>query len=305
MARPPRPAQLAMREGVSPSTVAVPAGPWPQVLDFLAERLPAVSREGWHSRLAQGLVLDDEGQAVRADAPCRPGMRLHYYRWLEDEAALPPPFDQAQIVFEDEALLVADKPHFMPVTPTGRFVQQSLLVQLKRRTGCETLSPVHRIDRETAGLVVLCKRPGDRDAYQGLFRERTVHKRYLAVAPDPGTPLPLRHESRLEEDALFFRMREVPGPANSLTHLQLLQSHAGRGLYQLAPDTGKRHQLRVHMMGLGRPIEGDQFYPVVRQGPGAPPALDQPLQLLAWQVGFKDPVTGAERAFESALRLNW
>jgi tRNA pseudouridine32 synthase/23S rRNA pseudouridine746 synthase len=198
---------------------------------------------------------------------------------------------------------VADKPHFMPVTPSGKYVQQSLLVRLKRQTGCADLSPIHRIDRETAGVVLLSKRPQDRSAYQALFRDRLVHKTYEAVAARPTVPLPRVHSSRLEEDTQFFRMREVAGEPNSETHLRLLRETVDRALYGLAPVTGKRHQLRVHMLSLGTPIEGDQFYPEVLRGPDDAEDFGSPLQLLARSIAFTDPITGQSRRFTSGRHL--
>lgn len=303
MARPPRNPLIGMREGVSPSCVALPVGHWATLLDFLSDRLPNVSRTEWTERMAQGLVLKEDGQAVLSDQAYRHGQRLYYYRHLPAETALP---FTARIVFEDERLLVADKPHFMPVTPTGRYVQQSLLVQLKRQTGCDDLTPIHRIDRETAGLVMLSKRPQDRNAYQALFRARQVHKVYHAVASAPGDlQLPEVHRSRMAEDpAQFFRMCEVPGEANSETRIAVLDTRDGRAFYQLVPLTGKRHQLRVHMNALGIPIEGDQFYPRVLRSPDEPEDFTRPLQLLAHSVQFTDPHTGQMRQLHSQLQLN-
>lgn len=301
MARPPRNPNIPMRTGVSPSMVALPAGHWPTVLDFLAERLPVVTRQAWAERIASGQVLQENGQPVVEAQAYASGQRLYYYRSVEDEPELP---EHETIVFEDEHLLVADKPHFMPVTPSGKYVQQSLLVRLKRQTGCADLSPIHRIDRETAGLVLLSKQPQDRNAYQALFRNRRVHKTYEAVAARPaGAILPQVHRSRLEEDALFFRMREVAGEPNSETHVRLLREAGEHALYELSPVTGKRHQLRVHMLALGLPIEGDQFYPKVLKGPNDTEDFRQPLQLLARSVTFTDPVTGQSRHFTSERNL--
>ncbi len=293
-----------MREGVSASCVALPHGPWTQLVDFLAERLPAVAYAQWALRMAQGRVLDEAGAALPPDAPYRGGTRVYYYRELEAEPVIP--FEES-ILYQDEHLLVADKPHFLPVTPTGRYVQQTLLVRLKRRTGLEALSPIHRIDRETAGLVLFSVRPQDRGAYQALFRTRSVDKVYEAIAPlRPELPLPAVHRSRIAPDERFFRQREVPGEPNSETAIALLEARAGHGRYALRPVTGRTHQLRVHLHALGRPIVGDLFYPEVVHGPGA---VDEdwgrPLQLLARAIAFTDPVTGAPRRFESQRQLPW
>jgi tRNA pseudouridine32 synthase/23S rRNA pseudouridine746 synthase len=192
----------------------------------------------------------------------------------------------------------------MPVTPVGRYVQQSLLVQLKHLTGHDDLVPLHRIDRETAGLVLFGKRLQDRDAYHALFRDKALHKVYEAVAAyNPALELPRFHTSRLQPDEIFFKTQEVAGVPNSETHISLLKKQGTRALYQLQPISGKRHQLRVHMMALGLPLEGDQFYPTVLRGPDAVEDFSNPLQLLAKRVAFTDPVTGEVRAFQSFMRL--
>jgi tRNA pseudouridine32 synthase/23S rRNA pseudouridine746 synthase len=294
---------MPVRAGVSASVVAVPAGHWPHLLDFLAQRMPGIPRSEWAQRLAQGLVLQENGQSAQADQVCHAGQRFFYYRNVVDEPRLP---TQATVLFEDDHLLVADKPHFMPVTPSGPYVQQCLLVQLKRLTGHADLVPLHRIDRETAGLVLLGKQLHERDAYHALFREHRIHKTYHAVATHaPHLDLPRVYTSRLVPGAPFFRTQEVSGQANSETRIALLDTDGLRALYQLEPVSGKRHQLRVHMAALGVPIEGDPFYPTLTRGQDAPEDFSQPLQLLAQAIRFTDPVTGQHRQWTSALKLSW
>ncbi len=307
MARPPKSPQIPARDGVSASCVALPHGTspaWPLLLDFLADRLNVVDRAAWALRLTRGEVLDDTGQPLPPDAPFQPGARIHYYRHLDDEPDIP--FDEV-VLFQDEHLLVADKPHFLPVTPGGRYVQQSLLVRLKRRTGIDTLSPIHRIDRETAGLVLFSVRPQDRNAYQALFRERAVHKVYEAIAPHrPELDFPLTRRSRIDEDSdSFFRMVETAGEPNSETHIERCEVRGAWARYRLSPLTGKRHQLRVHLNALGAPIVGDQFYPTVLRGPDDAEDFAEPLRLLARSIAFDDPVTGLPRRFESQRGIEW
>lgn len=293
--------RIPTRNGVGPSCVSLPAGPWSNVLDFLVDRMPDISREEWAERLAHQLVLNEAAEPVAATQPYTPHTKLYYYRHIANEPVLP---DKASIVFEDDHLLVADKPHFMPVTPAGRYVQQSLLVQLKHLTGNDDLVPLHRIDRETAGLVMFGKRPQDRDAYHALFRDKEMHKVYHALAAfRPELALPRVHSSRLVPGEPFFRTQEVSGEANSETRIRLLRVDGSRALYQLEPVSGKRHQLRVHMMALGLPLEGDLFYPTVLRGPDEEEDFSQPLQLLAHRVAFTDPVTGQAREFHSARQL--
>ncbi len=293
---------IPTRNGVGASRVSLPVGPWPTVLDFLLERMPDISRDEWLHRFANDLVLNEDAQPVQATQAYTPRTKLYYYRHIANEPVLP---EKASIVFEDDHLIVADKPHFMPVTPAGRYVQQSLLVQLKHLTGNDDLVPLHRIDRETAGLVMFGKRFQDRDAYHALFRDKEMHKLYEAVAAyNPTLELPRTHTSRLQPDTLFFRTQEVDGEPNSETRISLLKVEGARALYRLEPVSGKRHQLRVHMMALGLPLEGDQFYPTVLRGPDAEEDFSKPLQLLAKSVAFTDPVTGEAREFHSALRLS-
>ena len=302
MTRPPKLA-LPMRDGVSASVVACPAGPWPTALEFLAERLPQVSRADWLMRLQRGDVLDDQGQVLPPAAPHRAHTRLYYFRQLDVEPVIP---FEAQIVFQDDALLVADKPHFLPVTPGGCYVQQTLLTRLKRATGLATLTPIHRIDRETAGLVLFSIRPADRNAYQSLFRERAVEKVYEAVAPfRQDLTLPLTRRSRMQERAdAFMQMEEVAGGVapNAETLITLIEHNGVSARYELRPLTGQKHQLRVHMSALGMPIYGDRIYPVLWPEE-AEPDFSNPLQLLAREIAFVDPVSGGVRRFVSRLRL--
>ena len=299
MSRPPRPSHLPLRDGVSASCVVVRPGDAPTALDFLAARLAVLSRDEWAERLARGEVLDAQGQPLNASTPCRPGQRIFYYRRL---AAEPEPLASEHIVFQYEWLVVADKPHFMPVTPGGRFVQRSLLVRLRQRLGITTLSPLHRIDRETAGLVAFAVQPHTRDAYQALFRDRAMHKSYEAVAPvRADLAFPREHHSRMEESQRFFLMHEVPGAPNSHTLMDVVQSNGHWARYSLQPISGKRHQLRVHMAALGIAIRNDAFYPEVNDPPEGD--FSRPLQLLAKELGFVDPVSGVQHAFTSRLQL--
>ncbi len=311
MSRPAR-IPLPTRDGVSASTVAAPHGPWATVLDFLCERIPAVAREDWAQRMARGEVLDAQGQAVPPGAPYRAQTRLHYWRSLPFEHRIP--FEET-IVFQDEFLVVADKPHFLPVTPKGRYLHETLLVRLKKRTGLDTLVPMHRIDRETAGLVVFTVQPHTRNAYQGLLRELQVHKTYEAIAPwKEGLAWPQRRISRLVESPHFMAMHEVDGPPNADTLIEVMavsDVHAGpQGAhrlahYRLTPRTGQKHQLRAHMNALDLPILGDQIYPALLPAlpPGQVPDFSRPLQLLAKSLRFTDPITGEVRVFESPRKL--
>lgn len=253
----------------------------------------------WRSRFARGLVLDESGVALNVDAACRVGEILYYYRELQQEAVIP--FAE-KILYQDDHILVADKPHFLPVIPSGRFVQQTLLVRLKKSTGIDALSPIHRIDKDTAGLVLFSKNPATRDAYQSLFRTRSVHKTYHAIAPLLSEQAwPLCYRSLLVEDQKFFCTQEVAGEPNSETLIDVLQEKNGLALYRLQPVTGRKHQLRVQMAALGAPILNDPLYPAVQSV--ADNHFSQPLQLLAQAIAFIDPLTGVPQLFSSEQQL--
>ena len=291
------------RDGVSPSCVALPVGAWETMIGFLVDRFPSVGAAQWQARMARGDVIDEKGNQILPDALFRPHGKLYYYRSLPRET--PIPFEE-MVLFQDDYLIVADKPHFLPVTPSGRYLQETLLVRLKRKLGIDTLTPMHRIDRETAGLVLFAIQPATRDHYQALFRDRQVSKEYEAIAPwRSDLAFPLVHRSRLVEGAAFMQMIETPGPANAETRIALLAKKGMLGRYALWPVTGQKHQLRVHMCALGMPILHDQIYPrhLSKQATDADPG--KPLQLLARSISFTDPLTGTLRHFKSERRLLW
>jgi tRNA pseudouridine32 synthase / 23S rRNA pseudouridine746 synthase len=296
---------LPVRDGVGPSVIVLPdvpegARPWATILDFLDEKFPGVDREEIVARMQRGDVCDAHGEPVPPNTPYQPQQKLYYYREIADEPKLP--FEET-IVFEDELLVVADKPHFLPVTPGGRFLQETLLVRLKRRLGIDTLAPMHRIDRETAGLVLFTKQPATRGAYQSLFEQRVVEKSYEAWASwSDHLHLPMVYRSYLEESEHFMRMREVPGrEPNSETAIALIERRGVRARFQLSPLTGKKHQLRLHMAALGMPILNDQIYPL--HATADEEDLTRPLQLLAKSIAFSDPITGQTREYASGLAL--
>jgi tRNA pseudouridine32 synthase/23S rRNA pseudouridine746 synthase len=302
-----------LRKGVSPSKVGIPANTHLSAIEFLVQRFPAIQREVWLQRFLEGGILNAGGINIGPNQSVLHETHLLYFRHVADEPTLP---FKAQIIFQDEHLIVADKPHFMPVTPGGQYVQQSLLVQLKQDFNLPELSPIHRIDRETAGLVMFSVRAKDRNAYQQLFRLQQVQKTYEAIAGIPeSSPLnlvfPITYKSMMSSDEQFFKMRELTArecattdQSNSETWIDCVERISqALARYILKPVTGQRHQLRVHMNALGLPILGDRFYPHVKYLASAKDPLDQPLQLLAQTIAFLDPLTGTPRKFTSNLKL--
>jgi tRNA pseudouridine32 synthase/23S rRNA pseudouridine746 synthase len=214
---------------------------------------------------------------------------------------VPVPFE-IRVVHRDEHLLVVDKPHFLATIPRGQHILETALVRLRRDLDLPHLSPAHRLDRVTAGLVMFVITPELRGKYQTLFRDRKVHKEYEAIAPyDPALTLPRTVRSRIVKERGVLAAQEVPGEPNAETYVELAGHRDGLGRYRLTPSTGRTHQLRVHLSGLGIPILGDDFYPELREKPLGD--FTKPLQLLSRVLAFDDPVTGAPRRFTTGLRL--
>ncbi|MEY4495334.1 MAG: hypothetical protein RL744_398 [Pseudomonadota bacterium] len=287
-------------EGVSSSKVYLPIGQdHACLLDFFIANFPHIDRSEWEARFADGLVFNQEGEALAAEDVYLPNTHLLYFRRLAREPEIP--FKES-ILFQDEHILVADKPHFLPVTPSGLYLHQTLLNRLKKKTGIQELSPIHRIDRDTAGLVIFSVNPKERAQYQNLFRDRVVKKVYEAVAPYSEAliqKLPMTYQSRLEESEHFLQMQEVDGEVNADTLIELLEVNKPWATYRLTPGSGKKHQLRCHLNSLGIPIQHDQIYPILTPYQEYDLDFSKPLQLLAKEIEFKDPITGQERRFTS------
>lgn len=305
------------RRGIPASRVHLPPGPWETLFHFLCERFPRLPPDVLRQRLEAGEILDDDGVPQPPDARYRPGAWLWYYREVPDEAPVP---YALPVLHRDERLLVVDKPHFMASTPGGRHLRHTALLRLRRDLDLPALSPLHRLDRDTAGVLMFCVDPALRGRYQALFQDRAVAKEYeaVAVAP-PDLRFPILHRSRIEEIPGRLLMHETPGQANSETRIECLRrlDATGRLHLRLLPLTGRKHQLRVHMRALGMPIENDAWYAADLQaapdagdgswsmgggsGSGPWPADDptRPLQLLARAVEFRDPLDGRLRRYES------
>ena len=293
-------------EGVSASRVFLPADqPYPNLLQFFITQFPHIAVKEWEDRFAQGLVLNAEGEALKASSAYQPNTHLIYFRRLAREPEIP--FEE-EILFQDEHILVADKPHFLPVTPSGLYLHQTLLNRLKKKTGIQTLSPIHRIDRDTAGLVIFSIKPDERASYQNLFRDRSVTKIYEAIAPYSetlNTSLPMTYQSRLEESEHFLQMMEVEGEANTDTLIEIIAQKMSLAKYRLTPGSGKKHQLRCHLNALGIPIQNDQIYPTLTPYQEYDLDVSKPLQLLAKEISFLDPITNAQRVFVSRRALDF
>jgi tRNA pseudouridine32 synthase/23S rRNA pseudouridine746 synthase len=291
---------LPQRHGLDPARLRLPLdGDWPTIRDHLVDRLPRVAPERIDLLLREERIVDVHGP-IAPDAPFVPGGVIWFHRDLPVET--PVPFD-IPIVHRDEDILVVDKPHFLATIPRGQHITQTALVRLRQELDLPDLVPAHRLDRATAGLILFVINPRLRGAYQTLFMRRRVHKEYEAIARhDPDLVLPTVVRSRIVKERGVITARTVAGEVNAETRVELIEHRDGLGRYRLLPLTGRTHQLRLHLSGLGIPIVGDDFYPVLTEKP-----LDDftnPLRLLASTMEFTDPVSGARRVFRSWRRLS-
>ena len=297
-----------IERGIKPSKLYLPHDKsfmGGRLIDYLAAHFSHISLANWQRRFDSGLISLERGEPLKQDSPYLAGQTILYYRQVENEPIIP---FEPNILHLDEHLLVVDKPHFLPVTPSGHYVSQTLLAKLRNHPDLQQLavndiSPLHRLDKDTAGVMLLSVNPSSRACYHALFADRHVHKTYHAIAPtrsDLSYPFHIR--SRLERGEPFFLTKTAQGEPNAHTMIELIENNGAFSLYRLTPVTGKKHQLRVHMASLGMPLLNDNFYPTVKtQGTTD---FAKPLKLLAKSIAFIDPLTNALRDFNSNLSLN-
>lgn len=274
--------------------------PYPSILTFLVQRFPAIRECVWDQRIQEGKVLDEAGVPITLQTPYAPQQRLFYFREHDCEPLIPL---RETVLFQNDELLVACKPPFLPVTPAGPYINECLLERLRTVTGNRELVPVHRIDRETSGLVLFSCNRQTRGLYGDLFRTGGIEKSYeaLSAATHANAEHEWRVENRLVKGEPWFRMRVAAGRVNARSRIKRLSSDDQCSRFLLFPETGKQHQLRLHMSGLGFPIMNDRYYPALL--PKQADDFDNPLQLIARRLRFTDPVSGQTMEFESQRSL--
>lgn len=284
-----RPAPLPPRDGLGPVRLRLHGGP---VAAELRTRFGAATA----AKVVAGEVVTADGTVIDDTTVLPAGAHIFLYRDLPDE--VPVPFE-VPVLHRDADLVVVDKPHFLATMPRGRHVAQTALVRLRRELDLPELSPAHRLDRLTAGVLLFTTRRELRGPYQTLFARGVVRKQYLArSSAEPTVALPQLVRSRIVKERGCLQAREEPGEPNAETLVESL----GDGRYRLTPRTGRTHQLRVHLASLGLPIDGDPLYPQVIDV--APDDFSQPLRLLAHRLEFDDPLTGQSRTFVSERDLD-
>lgn len=295
---------LPQRAGLDAVWVRTPArvgdapAPFGSLRDFLRARLPdRVPVDEW---LAAGRFVDAAGSPFSPTAPYAPAMFVWFHKDAPADAGVAVP--ELVVLHRDDRIVVVDKPHFLATIPRGAHVRASALVALRTQLDLPDLAPAHRLDRLTAGVLLFTTEPRWRAPYQRLFEENAAAKTYEALAPAlPHLTEPTVVRSHIVKPRGSLQAVEVPGAEpNAWTRVTLTGTQGVHGLYLLEPRTGRTHQLRVHMAGLGAPIVGDPLYPVVSDAPEDPA---DPLRLVARTLAFTDPVDGSQRRFTSGAAL--
>lgn len=314
---------LPVRDGVNATRLRLPdEGPWETALDYMMHRWGHIDPQGIEDRFDAGEIVGEAGIALDRTTPMQDHTFIWYYRTLPPETRIPV---ELNILHQDDHLLVVDKPHFLPTTPGGTYIQESALVRLRNQLGLPDLIPMHRLDRMTAGILLLSTNPETRGKYQVLFEKRQVQKEYECVSaaePAPGHPpvdFPVVVRNRMTKSRSYLLAEVVDGEPNAETRIERLRTFDASGapdgdapdvdggphrraLYRLEPHSGKTHQLRVHMASLGLGIVNDAFYPELLDK--APDNYAKPLQLLARGIRFVDPISGSPVEYRSRLELS-
>src|SRR6478609_5534178 len=255
---------LPVRDGVNATRLRLPdAGPWETALDYMMHRWGHIDPQGIEDRFDAGEIVGEAGVVLDRTTPLQDHTFIWYYRTLPPETRLPV---EISILHRDEHLLVVDKPHFLPTTPGGTYIQESALVRLRNQLDLPDLIPMHRLDRMTAGILLLSTNPETRGKYQVLFEKRQVQKEYECVsaaepaAGHPAVDFPVVVRNRMTKSRSYLLAEVIPGEPNAETRIERLETFDGgpaasaggtagaRRLarYRLEPHTGKTHQLRVH-----------------------------------------------------------
>ena len=318
---------LPVRDGVNATRLRLPdEGPWDTAMDYMMHRWGHIDPQGIEDRFDAGEIVGEAGIPLDRATPLRNHTFIWYYRTLPPEVRIPV---ELNILHQDDHLLVVDKPHFLPTTPGGTYIQESALVRLRNQLDLPDLIPMHRLDRMTAGILLLSTNPETRGKYQVLFEKRQVQKEYECVAaaePAPGHPavdFPVVVRNRMTKSRSYLLAEVIDGEPNAETRIERLRTFAGPGAATPAGHVpgsaadGAPGAVRCtgSSRTRARPTSSACTWP--RSGWGssttpstrelldkAPDDYSKPLQLLARGIRFADPITGKPVEYRSGLELS-
>ncbi len=290
---------------IKPSYVRLPDNQdFKYILNFLIQRFPNITEETWRKRIEAGKVFCENRKKITPLSKYIPGQKMFYYREVNNEKIIP---FKEKIIFQNEYLLIVDKPHFLPVTPSGKYVNETLLYRLNSKSEkFDDIAPLHRLDMDTAGLVMFSISKSTRGLYGNLFKDRKINKIYEAIINCPydntKTEWDIQNEM-IPSENVWFKMQIGNGQINAKTHIKLIKKNENLALIELYPETGKKHQLRLHSTLISPGIINDKFYPTLY--PESPVNFEKPLQLLAKKLSFIDPITNKQMSFVSEQILSF
>ena len=284
------------------TTFAVPPEEAGERLDrVLADRFPDLSRAQLQRLIRSGAITVND-TVVRPACRLAPG-DLITVTFPEEPTVRPEPFP-LDIVYEDEHLLVVNKPAGMVVHPAARMVSGTLVNALLAHCpqvadvgGPDRAGIVHRLDRETSGLIVVAKNPEAHAALQRQFKRRLVRKTYVALVEGQVQPregiieVPIGRDPK---DRTRMAVSRTGRPA--VTQYRVVEVFPQYTLLEVRPHTGRTHQIRVHLAWLGYPVVGDRVYGRRRQT-----LMPDRHFLHARDLAFTHPVTGEKLALSAPL----
>ncbi len=289
-----------------PSKLFLPAmkKPYPSILDFLQMRFPNVPVKQWSTRMEKGLIFSEKGEKITIKSKYSPQTMLFYYKTANEEITIP---FKEKIIHMDKNIIIVDKPHFLPVMPAGKYINENLLTRLKDKTGNKDIVPINRIDRETSGIVLFSANKKTRGMYQTLFMQKKVEKTYHAITlyneKQNLRSEKFKKKSRIVKGDPWFRMKEISGKVNAISDFTLIKKKKGKAFFKIKPLTGKKHQIRLHLSGIGCAIINDRLYPELL--PEKSPDFRNPLQLQSKLLKFTDPITKKTLEFKSSYQLSF
>jgi 23S rRNA pseudouridine1911/1915/1917 synthase len=271
---------------------------------FIARALPEISRS-YVKRLLDGGLVTIGGRVPKASEKASKGAEIVVEVPPPEELSLEPQLIPVAVIYQDNDLIVVDKPpgltvHPAPGHPSGTLVNALLAMCPDLQGIAGTLRPgiVHRLDKDTSGLLVVAKNDRAMRALQSQLSERRVHKTYLALVRGIPSPREGQIEAPIGRNPKNRKKMAIVGDGRaSTTRYKVREELPGHALLEVEPVTGRTHQIRVHLSAIGHPIVGDSVY-------GRPSPLVGRQFLHAWKLAFAMPLGGRQVEFESPLPVD-